>query len=390
VRIVHAIRATRLTHGGPARSVLDLARALRGRGHEVTILTLDDSGLASERSTHEPIRSRVLRSLPGERGFLTPRSRREAREVLANADFLHLNEVWELFNVTLASMARQQGVRYCVSPRGSLDDWGFGRKRWRKRLFHSVFSRRMMEAADFVHCTADGERLQSQIWYPRGNTLVIPNLLDMEPFRNLPGPEHAAGKYGIPLDRPILLYMSRISDKKGLEHIIRAMPSILRERPTALLVIAGSGDPNWEHFIRQEVIDAGVESSVRFTGFVSGADKVSMLEAASVFLLPSSHENFGNVLFEAAACGARLVITRHIATWRELNAAGAARLVAQDPAEISEAVLDELSVSESVIHERRRAIRAWTLAYYGGDRIVSMYERCFAGDDVPASQGASR
>jgi glycosyltransferase involved in cell wall biosynthesis len=388
VRIVHAIRTTRLTHGGPARSVLDLARALEARGHEVTILTLDDSGLAAEKSGSGRIKSQVLRSWPGERGFLTPGSRRQAREILAGADFLHLNEVWELFNVSLAGMARQLGVRYCVSPRGSLDDWGFGRKRWRKRLFHSLFSRGMMETADFVHCTADGERLQSQIWYPRGNTVVIPNLLDMEPFRELPGPEHAAGKYGIPLERPILLYMSRISDKKGLEHIIRAMPAILRERPTALLVIAGSGDPNWEQVIRQEIVDVGVENSVRFTGFVSGTDKVSMLEAASVFLLPSSHENFGNVLFEAAACGARLVITRHIATWRELNAAGAARLVAQDPAEIAEAVLDELSLPEAERRARRQAIRDWTLDYYGGDRIVSMYERGFAGSDVRTEQNA--
>ncbi len=381
---MHAIRTTRLTHGGPARSVLDLAHALHERGHEVTILTLDDSGMKSEPSARHGIKSQVLRSYPNERGVLTPSSLRQARELLASADFLHLNEVWELFNVSLARLARRLGVRYCVSPRGSLDDWGFGRKRWRKRLFHSLFSRRMMEAADFVHCTADGERLQSQIWYPRGNTIVIPNLLDMGPFRELPGPEHAAGKFGIPLDRPMLLYMSRISDKKGLEHIVRAMPAILRERPTALLVIAGSGDPNWEHVIRQEISANGVANSVRFTGFVSGRDKVSMLEAASVFLLPSSHENFGNVLFEAAACGARLVITRHIATWRELNAAGAARLVSQDPAEISEAVLDELSCTEGERRERRDAIREWTLSYYGGDRILSMYERAFAGGGQPA------
>ncbi len=388
MRIVHAIRTTRLSHGGPARSVLDLAAGLHARGHEVTIATLDAEGVPEEWARANGPRTVTLRSWPGERGFLTPSSARAADRLLQDVDFLHLNEVWELFNVSLARVATRRGVRYCVSPRGSLDDWGFGRKRFRKRAFHALLSRGMMERADFVHCTAAGERHQSEIWYPRGRTVVIPNLLDMMPYRQLPGPEHAAGKYGIPMDRPILLYMSRICDKKGLEHIVRAMPSILRERPTALLVIAGSGDPNWESFIRQEISSAGVESSVRFTGFVSGVDKVSMLENASVFLLPSSHENFGNVLFEAAACGVRLVITRHIATWRELNSAGAARLVAQDPAEIAEAVLDELSVSPAERRSRSAEIRNWTLAYYGGDRILSMYEQAFSGR--PADGGDVR
>ncbi len=379
MRIVHAIRTTRLSHGGPARSVLDLAAGLHARGHEVTIATLDAEGVPGEWARADGPRIVTLDSWPGKRGFLMPSSIRVADRLLQGADFLHLNEVWELFNVSLAQAAARRGVRYCVSPRGSLDDWGFGRKRFRKRAFHALFSRGVMERADFVHCTADGERHQSEIWYPRGRTIVIPNLLDMRPYRALPGPELAAGKYGIPMDRPMLLYMSRICDKKGLEHIVRAMPAILRERPTALLVIAGSGDPNWESFIRQEVSAAGVESSVRFTGFVSGVDKVSMLESASVFLLPSSHENFGNVLFEAAACGVRLVITRHIATWKELNDAGAARLVAQDPAEIAEAVLDELSTSPDERRIRSAEIRKWTLDYYGGDRILSMYEQAFGG-----------
>ena len=379
MRIVHAIRTTRLSHGGPARSVLDLAAGLHARGHEVTIATLNAEGVPAEWARTDGPRTVTLESWPGERGLLQPSSARAADRLLQGTDFLHLNEVWELFNVSLARVATRRGVRYCVSPRGSLDDWGFGRKRFRKRAFHALFSRGMMERADFVHCTADGERHQSEIWYPGGRTVVIPNLLDMKPYRALPGPEHAAGKYGIPMDRPILLYMSRICDKKGLEHIIRGMPAILRERPTALLVIAGSGDPNWESFIRQEVSAAGVESSVRFTGFVSGIDKVSMLQNASVFLLPSSHENFGNVLFEAAACGVRLVITRHIATWKELNAAGAARLVAQDPAEIAEAVLDELSASPEERRIRSAEIRNWTLAYYGGDRILTMYEQAFGG-----------
>jgi glycosyltransferase involved in cell wall biosynthesis len=378
VRIVHAIRTTRLSHGGPARSVVDMVGAMHGRGHDARLITVDRSGAPEAWGAPGKPDVFTVRAWPNERGFLTPDGLRTARQALAGADFLHLHEVWEVFNVQLARLARSLGVPYCLSPRGSLDDWGFGRKRIRKRLFHTLLSRRMMERAAFVHCTADGERAQSEVWYPRGRSVIIPNLLDMSPYADLPGPELALHSFGLPGDRPILLYMSRICAGKGLEFIVRAMPAILRSRPTTLLVIAGSGDPNWEAAVRAEAEDLGVSPSVRFIGFVGGREKASLLQTATLFLLPSSHENFGNVLFEAAACGAPLLVTRHVATWRELNAAGVARVVAQTPEEIAEAALDELALDPAEWAAKSRHVRDWTLTYFAGDRIAGMYESAYS------------
>lgn len=377
MRIVHAIRTTRLSHGGPARSVVDMVGAMHGRGHDARLVTVDRSGAPASWGSAGTPGVFAVEAWPTERGVLTAAGLRTARQALEGADVLHLHEVWEVFNVQLARLARSMGVPYCLSPRGSLDDWGFGRKRIRKRLFHTLLSRRMMERAAFVHCTADGERAQSEVWYPRGRSVIIPNLLDMSPYSNLPGPELALHSFGLPGDRPILLYMSRICAGKGLEFIVRAMPAILRSRPTTLLVVAGSGDPNWEATVRSEAANLGVDSSVRFIGFVGGREKASLLQTATLFLLPSSHENFGNVLFEASACGAPLLITRHVATWRELNAAGVARVVAQTPEEIAEAALDELALSAETKAEKSRLVREWTLQYFAGDRIASMYEAAY-------------
>lgn len=363
--------------------MVDMVGAMHGRGHEARLVTVDRSGAPESWGSGGTPGVFTVEAWPNERGFLTAAGLRTARRALEGADVLHLHEVWEVFNVQLARLARSMGVPYCLSPRGSLDDWGFGRKRLRKRLFHSLLSRRMMERAAFVHCTADGERAQSEVWYPRGRSVIIPNLLDMSPYADLPGPELALHSFGLPGDRPILLYMSRICAGKGLEFIVRAMPAILRSRPTTLLVIAGSGDPNWEATVRAEAANLGVDSSVRFIGFVGGREKASLLQTATLFLLPSSHENFGNVLFEASACGAPLLITRHVATWRELNAAGVARVVAQTPDEIAEAALDELALSAEAKAEKSRHVRDWTLRYFAGDRIASMYEaaygRCLGG-----------
>lgn len=384
MRIIHAIRSTNLAFGGPPRSTMDMLGALHRRGHRVGIVTLDAVGVPESWGTAGQPDVYQTEIWPGPHGLLTKQGRKVAQQALDGADFLHMHEVWESLHVQLAAIARRSGVPYCLSPRGSLDDWGFGRKRRRKLIFHKLFGKRMMERARFIHCTAVGERDQSQVWYPQGRTAIIPNLLDMAPYRELPGPGLAIEKFGLSLDRPILLYLGRTCEGKGLDFIIEALPKILHERPDAMLVVAGTpsgpNDPPWEAALRRRARQLGVDRQARFLGFVGGDAKVSLMQAASLFMLPSSHENFGNVLFEAAACGCPLLITRHVATWRELNAAGVARVVAQIPDEIAEAALSELAADQSAQPGRRAAIRDWTLDYFGGDRIIRLYERHYSGE----------
>jgi NADPH-dependent 2,4-dienoyl-CoA reductase/sulfur reductase-like enzyme len=45
LRLIFGIRTTNACHGGPAKSVMELAAALHRRGHAVTLITADTSGL---------------------------------------------------------------------------------------------------------------------------------------------------------------------------------------------------------------------------------------------------------------------------------------------------------------------------------------------------------
>ena len=49
---------------------------------------------------------------------------------------------------------------------------------------------------------------------------------------------------------------------------------------------------------------------VIFLGLIKGQQKISLYQAADVFVLPTRHENFGLVLAEAMACGTPVVTTR--------------------------------------------------------------------------------
>jgi glycosyltransferase involved in cell wall biosynthesis len=378
MKVVHALRSIRLSLGGPPVSLIDICQALHHRGHAVSVLSpAPDDVPARWLAGDGPAVIKQPVTSP-KWGRLTRAGVRQAADALRGADMLHLHMPWDPLNHQLARIARSLGVPYCVSTRGTLDDWAMAQKAIKKRVFMSLFGRRFLEGAAFVHCTAEGERLQSERWYPRGRTVVIPNLLDMAAYERLPDPALADREFGIPGDAPILLYLSRIHPGKGLEHVIRAMPDVLKKHPSAQLIVAGDGAPGFVAQVRHLIEALRLDRSVRLVGFVSGEVKTALLCRASVFLLPSSHENFGNAVFHAAACGTPVVITRQVETWRELWLGRVARVVQQDPWEIGAVVNDELSkpADEQVAQGRR--VRDWTLDFFGGDRIIRMYEDAYS------------
>lgn len=376
MRIAHFLRTTSATYGGPPACAINLASALARRGHELWFMTADDQGLPSARRASV---GTVVKFDPwlSQRGPLVGKELARVEATIAGMEFVHLHEVWELANWQVARMCERHSIPFCITAHGSLAPWALRKSALRKRIAALGPAGRMLRNAAFVHFTAESERDYSHRATGNPRTLVAPNIIDMAPYRELHGPEAARQALGMDASDPMLLFMSRICPGKGLEHVIRAMPTVLRRFPAAILAVAGSGDPRWIDQMKAEVGRLGIERSVRFLGFVSGPLKASMLQACDLFVLPSDHENFGNALFEAAACGARLLISEGVATWRELVDAGAARVIERTPRAIADSVEAELSVPRAERLLTSSRIRAWTLGYFEGPGIVGRYEDAY-------------
>ena len=114
-------------------------------------------------------------------------------------------------------------------------------------------------------------------------------------------------RFSIDSDERILLYLSRLSPKKNPEMLIRSFANL--DLPKTKLVLAGPNESGYLEKLQSIRKELGLESDIIFTGPLYGNEKISELVDADIFVLPSTNENFGNVIAESVAAGTPVVIT---------------------------------------------------------------------------------
>ncbi len=385
MRILHFLTRFNLADGGVVRAVLDMCQLLASRGHEVTVLTCDDTDVPDAwKSGGDGVPLVRLIDFPARPLGLFSRSQLESMNDLVRAsDVVHLHACWTTANNQLARMAQQHGTPYVLSVHGMLDDWCMAQKMPKKRVYLALGGRRTLEKAALVHCTAGAELEQSRKWYPRGTGIVVPLIFDLEPYKTLPGPAIAEAAFGstgtgdIDPDKPVVLFLSRIHMKKGVDVLVRSAEELKQRGCACRMLIAGTGDEPYVREMKQLIKQLDLTDELRLVGLVTGESKVSLYERADVFALPTSQENFGFVFPESMACRTPVVTTKGVDIWPELEGSGGAVIVDQTPSAFADAIESLLGDAD-----RRRAMgdsgRAWVLDYLDPDAIASRFEDMYS------------
>jgi glycosyltransferase involved in cell wall biosynthesis len=105
---------------------------------------------------------------------------------------------------------------------------------------------------------------------------------------------------------PVLLFLGRLREKKGVFDLLRAMPTVLERHSGTRLVLAGDGDARAVHTLAAEL---GVTACLDLPGWIDGADKDAALARADVLVLPSHFEGLPICVLEAMATGVPVVAT---------------------------------------------------------------------------------
>ena len=110
--------------------------------------------------------------------------------------------------------------------------------------------------------------------------------------------------------KKILLYLSRIAEKKGLDLLIHAFNEIKENK--IHLVIAGDNQNIYAQKIKDLIKKKKLENFITWVGPLHGKIKWDALRSASLFCLPSHQENFGIAITESLSCGTPVLITNKV------------------------------------------------------------------------------
>jgi glycosyltransferase involved in cell wall biosynthesis len=374
INILHVIPSLSIHDGGPSFAVASIARELKSCGVRVDIAT---TGAQREQKVDTndlrvfsfARQTRAYKISIGLRSWLA----RNAR----NYDLIHIHALFSYSSHIAASCARRNRVPYIIRPLGVLNSWGMlNRRRTLKQVSFKLIENRILSGAAAVHYTSQQEKAEAARLGVTTPSYVIPLGFDFSEFRALPTPERFFERFPFARGRDVVLFLSRLDPKKGLDVLLRAFADARRLRPTMLLAIAGDGDPHFVKALRELADELRIAQDVVWTGFLSGEEKLAALSAARVFALPSSSENFGIALAEALAAGLPCVLSDQIGIADDVTHYNAGLVCPADVRQLTTELirlLDDASLRRTLGANAKRLVADKYSSVAMGKSLVAMY-----------------
>lgn len=335
LKTLHVVHSLHNPLGGSIHAALGVCRYLSRAGHVADVAATlepgDDVAYLSE--GYPEVRVRTFpRSFPkrySSSGAFLEWLSGSFREY----DIVELHSVFTGIALGAARLCRERRRPYLVRPHGSLDPFDLRKHSLLKRVIGPRIIRPALESANAVLLTSEMEsrRLVTFGAAPRKVVLPLPVSLPADPGEGA----RFRLRHAIPQGAFIVMFMSRIDYKKGLEFLIPALARLQREFGSLWFVLAGSGEPAFMPSVERWLLEQGMGARTSRVGFLSGLEKGDALAAAGVFALPSLNENFGIVLIEAMHAGVPLLISDEVYIQKEIAEHGAGLVCRPDADSIS-------------------------------------------------------
>ena len=320
MRILQIIPSISLVYGGPSQMVLGLSAALAAQGIDVTIITTDSNGDIGQSpldvTLNQPIKQNgyqiiYFRCSPFRRYKFSLSLLQWLNASARQFDIAHIHALFSPVTTLAATIARVHKLPYIMRPCGMLDPADLQKKKRLKQIYGTLFERPNLAGAAAIHFTSKQEAKISER-FGLGSTGKMPVPQDLIIPLGV-----RAGLFAKRLREsqvPIVLFMSRIEPKKGLDLLIPALESILESGIEFQFILAGSNpqDADYEAGIKVKIQHSSLAKYTTITGFVSGDRKNELLTNADLFVLPSYYENFGIAVAEAMAAGVPVAISDRV------------------------------------------------------------------------------
>lgn len=286
---------TTLDYGGAERQLVDVAKKLRTRGWQFSVISLVRPVAFVEELDRAGI---SVASLQMRSGVPDPRAILRLRRLLGllRPDVVHSH----MFHANFLTRLARPWLPDAVFISTSHNIWEGGRVR---EALYRLTDRR----ADLTTSVSEAaaRRYVEVGAVSRERVRVVPNGVDAKQFHP-PTDEDADLRGALHLDgRFVWLSVGRFTDSKDHPTLMRAFAQVAHERPHALLLLVGAGAGR--EAAEAQARQLGIDGSVRFLGIRD--DVPDLMRASDAYVMSSAWEGLPIVLLEASASALPIVTT---------------------------------------------------------------------------------
>jgi len=283
--------------GGTERVVLNLSKEL-SKKHEVTVLqtNLYEEGKPFKRvSKIGRVKVITCRNDFFAGGFgYSGEFKRVLKKIYRDFDVVHIHGHGRFTSTyALRLIGRRKPIIYTAH--GFFHSSRGGKI---KKAFDFLFRFLVNRARFLTALTPLEKRKYLELGAKKEKIKIIPNWIDLKRFEG-------GRKIKLPFSNrfPVLLYVGRIHESKGLGYVVRA----IKDLDVNLFIVGRDG--GYRDELEKTVRALGLDQKVKFGGEVSGEELVKIYRSSDFFVLFSEWEGFGIVVLEAMASGLPVIVS---------------------------------------------------------------------------------
>lgn len=179
---------------------------------------------------------------------------------------------------------------------------GFFKKRL-SRIFFPCWGDKVIAISPAVK-----DHLKNDFGVEEGKIALIPHGINIEELKLIDDTtkKNNRAQWHIADKTFVIGHIGRLSDVKGQDILIQAMPAIIKEIPKVKLLIVGEGRE--EETLKKLVQDLKLHRYIEFIPILNHAQQ--MLSLFDIFVMPSLQEGLGLSIMEAQSCGLCVVASK--------------------------------------------------------------------------------
>lgn len=315
MKILHIIPSIATVRGGPTPATLELVRSLLRLGIDAEIVTTNDNGdelldvQLNQRSEFEGIPvwffSKAFFDPIKEFCFSSSLTKWLWKNI-NKYDLVHVHAVFSYPCTVAMTIARIKKIPYIVRPNGLLCTWSLQQSSLKKKIYMALIERANINCSDAIEFTSSLEQREVSCLALKAESFIVPYGISISPIIS-DARTRLRKLIQVDPNEPIILFLSRIHPKKGLEYLIPALGKLI-DRPFTF-ILAGSGSEDYEVQINNLLSKHNLHKRTYLPGFVEGEAKELLLQGSDIFALTSYSESFGLAVLEGIASGLSIIVT---------------------------------------------------------------------------------